>query len=90
MTLAITATFHVPTIQNRLPVNLDLLAVVSPSVQPNDKRPLVLSAADIMHSFREGEGVRGIWITACKRHGIGELGINEVEGGFSRRRRLND
>ena len=80
MILAINTTMHVPTTQNRFPANFDLLAIMSPSVQPNDKRTPVLSAADIMDSFGAGEGVSSNRIAACKRPGIGDLGINDIEG----------
>ena len=51
---------------------------MSPSVQPNDKRTLVLNATDVMYPFYAGEGVNIIWIAACEHHGIGELEINDV------------
>jgi len=57
---------------------------MSPSVQPNDKRTLVMSAADIVYPFYAGEGIGSIWVASSERHGIGELGINDVEGRLPR------
>jgi len=81
MVLAITTTFHVPATQNRFSADLDLLAVISFSVQPDDERTLVVSAVDTMYPFYEGEWVRGIRTATCD-YSVVELGIKDVEGGF--------
>ena len=63
--LAITTASHVPATQNRFSADLDLLVVMSFSVQPDDERTLVVNAVDTMYPFYEGEWVRGIWTASC-------------------------
>ena len=65
MVLAITTASYVSATQNRFSADLDLLAVMSFSVQPDDERTLVVNAVDTMYPFYEGEWVRGIRTATC-------------------------